>query len=679
MADDVATMPQASNSLSATWTSLTSLTSNPNLLATKEKGKGLLNWVVASASGTPTNTPIPPVLTPSTPVVDKMELCCMTFRALNKLEACRLAARKSWLDFVVVSQRYAIKTQILLTKLQGMQESFILILQDHLRKIIVVESSFLANQQYDIQMLFKVMEDIDVREDMRQFILKNAGTPLDLYESDDDNDEGAESDIDRDRSTSLDVDEHDVEIVIDKVGKPITTSKSSQSVRESMNDIWCNSPWTSDIFPKTVKLSHIKELPLPPSEDTVTFSLLKSVIIETHLDKLDSKSSHDSCQHQYLEAEKVRQLSRLSLVSRHIEKHNSLVGEGQAGSLVRLEIAPSTVQKKRSSEFKSNEPPATNPAISSPLGNDDPLSHPLNNNHADVRNTPPPTPMVKYDKGMGSGSRDIFDGEESDDEDEDLMSYGTAEEAIEKMVILQKRMREYWADLIEQFSDHSGGDSGKVAGDTVTQSSESDELTGDEGVSEEKRGQLSDDRNDIQESRGIAISSNGESSEALDQLDGSDMLSRSLKDADNETSENVDSVKCREIMNSFGLLDAVSVDVEENWHQNNNEGTSDRLPKESSSLESSNISPQAVQDMHISTPVMRNKFSMPSESGALSIPFLDTSKSDFSENSETFPKSSPCVTPYTDQLLGTSTDDMAQFSMNHFGNATPESLDFLSS
>jgi hypothetical protein len=144
--------------------------------------------------------------------------------------------------------------------------------------------------------------------------------------------------------------------------------------------------------------------------------------------------------------------------------------------------------------------------------------------------------MVKYDKGMGSGSRDIFDGEESDDEDEDLMSYGTAEEAIEKMVILQKRMREYWADLIEQFSDHSGGDSGKVAGDTVTQSSESDELTGDEGVSEEKRGQLSDDRNDIQESRGIAISSNGESSEALDQLDGSDMLSRSLKDADNETS-----------------------------------------------------------------------------------------------------------------------------------------------
>ena len=76
-----------------------------------------------------------------------------------RAEKHRRAARKAWLEYVVVCQRYVLKAQILHTKMQGMQESFILLLQDHMRKMIVFESSTLANQQYDIQMLFKVSCD----------------------------------------------------------------------------------------------------------------------------------------------------------------------------------------------------------------------------------------------------------------------------------------------------------------------------------------------------------------------------------------------------------------------------------------------------------------------------------------------------------------------------------------
>ena len=53
-------------------------------------------------------------------------------------------------------QRCAVKLQIVLTKFQGMAETFETLVQDHLMKLIVLESSAVANQQYDIQMLFKV-------------------------------------------------------------------------------------------------------------------------------------------------------------------------------------------------------------------------------------------------------------------------------------------------------------------------------------------------------------------------------------------------------------------------------------------------------------------------------------------------------------------------------------------
>jgi hypothetical protein len=67
------------------------------------------------------------------------------------------------------------------------------------------------------------------------------------------------------------------------------------------------------------------------------------------------------------------------------------------------------------------------------------------------------------------------------------------------------------------------------------------------------------------------------------------------------------------------------------------------------------------------------------------MPFLSTTKSDYSEHSDSLTK-----TPFSDQLLdqdqdqgtGRSTvEDGANknYSMQHFGSATPESLDFLSS
>jgi hypothetical protein len=668
----------------------------------------------------------------STPVLDKKSLSVMTKKTLDKLEKCRVVARKAWLDFVIVSQRYAIKTQILLTKLQGMQESFILILQDHLRKIIVVESSFLANQQYDIQMLFKVMEDIDVREDMRQFILKNANTPLDLYESDDedddeDGDEGMQSagDRDRDRGDSADrgdEEDHDVQIVVDHVGKVLSTTKRVKStdlcIHENKNEIWGNSPWTSDIFSSFfsqqaaagVKLHHIKDLPLPPCEDPMTFSLLKSILIEKHLDELDKDSSSSSSssslsplhQHQYLSMEKARDLSRVSLVSRHIDKHNSLVGEGQAGStLAKLEITSST-QKKRPATARGAAP-ATPPRQSSscsvsdtPL--DDLLIHPLAASEGQLG-----SPLSHVDPSLQHcsdriESREGVAGCDEEDDEEELMSYGTAEEALEKMVVLQTRMRQYWAEFIKDFSEEKGDVDASTSNTAADADNEKKEATvkgsGEVGAgvdgsvlseSNSSSDSLQSLNNGENSNNSSALSSNNQSSEGLDQLnDGaSGLLSRNLKDAENANIENVDSVKCRDIMNSFGLLDAVSIDVDDNWH-------GERRSQEGgeATLSSLNMSPQSVQDLHMSTPVSRSK--PPHSRDGLSLPFLSTTKSDYSGASsglsaDPYSKvaalTSSVTTPsftFTDQTPPEEGGGET-YSVNHFGSATPESLDFLTS
>mmetsp|Transcript_31516 Transcript_31516/g.32067 ORF Transcript_31516/g.32067 Transcript_31516/m.32067 type:complete len:191 (+) Transcript_31516:490-1062(+) len=51
-----------------------------------------------------------------------------------------------------------------------MVETFLILMQDHLRKLVVFESSVIANQQYDLQMLFKVFENASPEDDLLLFM-----------------------------------------------------------------------------------------------------------------------------------------------------------------------------------------------------------------------------------------------------------------------------------------------------------------------------------------------------------------------------------------------------------------------------------------------------------------------------------------------------------------------------
>ena len=664
--------PQSNMGLATTWNSLTSLTSSTNLLATKEKGKDWLNWAVASASGTPTGSRVQSSSAMSTPL-DKKSLCELTMKALQKLEKYRTEARQAWLEFIVLSQRYAIKTQILLTKLQGMQESFILILQDHLRKIIVVESSFLANQQYDIQMLFKVMEDIDVREDMRQFILKNAATPLDLYESDaDENEDNDELEsVGRSKSTSSDGEDNDVEIVVDEIGKPLvskTRKTKSSPDNDDMKALWSSSPWTSDIFGASSKLSHIKELPLPPCGDSMTFSSLRSILIEKHLDEKDKRSNSPLQNHQYEPVEKVHNISRISLVSRHIDRHNILVGGGKtASTLAQLEIATASNKKRlNKSNGSASEKSPSSTVVTICENCNDPLTI--------------DTPLSKFESPAKNETRS--EGYDSGDDgvNEELMSYGCAEEALEKMVLLQTKMRQHWARLIEEFSEkgkEAGNINGKIADNCASTQNERLDLS--RGVDEEKGGSSSSTQalpESINQDEDTTLSNNNQSSESLDQLIETDsgMIGLCLKDSDKQQERNMDSAKCREIINSFGLLDAVSVDVEDDWH-----GRSTKPINSSDSISSdkfldADLSPLSVKDLNISTPVNGNGFNQFRHSGKNECnSLMDLMTTNRSDNSDFSVEIN--ISDSGQAIVG---NGAANISKNYFASATPESLDFLS-
>ncbi len=127
-----------------------SLTPTITSLASKTKGKDILQWVVSSTSTSGPSVIIPPRFQ------DPLELRHIALSKLKKADKQRLLARKAWIEYVITCQRYSLKVQVSVTKLQSLLESFILVLQDHMRKMIVFESSSLANQQYDLQMLFKV-------------------------------------------------------------------------------------------------------------------------------------------------------------------------------------------------------------------------------------------------------------------------------------------------------------------------------------------------------------------------------------------------------------------------------------------------------------------------------------------------------------------------------------------
>lgn len=139
----------------------TSLSPTITSLAGKTKGKEIIQWVVSSTSSKPPAVTIPPRVEQ-----DRVEFQNAALLRLGQADKQRLLARKAWIEYVITCQRYSIKVQVSMTKLQALLESVILVLQDHMRKMIVFESSSLANQQYDIQMLFKAMERIDVRGDL---------------------------------------------------------------------------------------------------------------------------------------------------------------------------------------------------------------------------------------------------------------------------------------------------------------------------------------------------------------------------------------------------------------------------------------------------------------------------------------------------------------------------------
>lgn len=109
--------------------------------ATKSKGNDLLQWVVAPLSADQN---------------DPQSFLTVLSSKVAKADKQRLLTRKSWIEYIITSHRYSLRVQILITKMQGLLESFIVTLQDQMRKMAVFESSSLANQQYDVNMLFKV-------------------------------------------------------------------------------------------------------------------------------------------------------------------------------------------------------------------------------------------------------------------------------------------------------------------------------------------------------------------------------------------------------------------------------------------------------------------------------------------------------------------------------------------
>lgn len=75
---------------------------------------------------------------------------------LQQAELARFKSRNKWNELCTASQRLGMRLQAMLNKYQSSQELFVQVMADHLKKIVVFESSTIANMQYDIQMLFKV-------------------------------------------------------------------------------------------------------------------------------------------------------------------------------------------------------------------------------------------------------------------------------------------------------------------------------------------------------------------------------------------------------------------------------------------------------------------------------------------------------------------------------------------
>eukprot|EP01041_Mallomonas_annulata_P001408 gene1408-2706_t len=147
---------------------------------TTRNGKDLLNWALQS---TVALTPLPLSSRQCTDHLISSSGSCsngssgagndLQGAAVHQLQSAERYRRKCedhWNVLAKVTKKSALKLQMLLTKFQGMVETFLILIQDHLRKLVVFESSAIANQQYDLQMLFKVFENASPENDIRAFM-----------------------------------------------------------------------------------------------------------------------------------------------------------------------------------------------------------------------------------------------------------------------------------------------------------------------------------------------------------------------------------------------------------------------------------------------------------------------------------------------------------------------------
>lgn len=128
------------------------------LASTTKNGKDLLSWAIQNTT------------TSLAGWTESGDLRTAAVQQLQSAERSRRVCLDCWRQLLQSDRRVAIQIQILLTKFQGMVETFLILMQDHLRKLVILESSAIANLQYDLQMLFKVFESHSPERDLLAFM-----------------------------------------------------------------------------------------------------------------------------------------------------------------------------------------------------------------------------------------------------------------------------------------------------------------------------------------------------------------------------------------------------------------------------------------------------------------------------------------------------------------------------
>lgn len=94
--------------------------------------------------------------------------------SLEQAELCRFSCREQYESLTVYAKEATHHLQVLLSEYQMLEERCVDELKVVMRKQVVVESSAVANQQYDLQMIFKLLEEIDHDRDLHAFISTHA-------------------------------------------------------------------------------------------------------------------------------------------------------------------------------------------------------------------------------------------------------------------------------------------------------------------------------------------------------------------------------------------------------------------------------------------------------------------------------------------------------------------------